>query len=118
MSMEGMVPPRKTQKGPPASANGPSAMQTCSGRLEGNLQRHLHGARGVLLRGADHPETGTGRVAVGRREAGMVERVIGLEPELGLQALADHEILVDAHIEVVGAAGADTAPARRVVADV
>ena len=48
----------------------------------------------------------------------MVERVVRLEAELRLQAFADDEVLVDAHVEVVGAAGADTAPARRVVANV
>ena len=80
------------------------------GYSEGNLQRHLHGARGVLLRGSDHSETGTGGIAVGRREAGMVERVVSLEAELGLQAFANHEVLVDAHVQVIGAAGADVCP--------
>src|SRR5450759_338300 len=47
-----------------------------SGRSEGNLQRHLHSAGSVLLRGSHHPEAGAGGVAVGRPESRMVERVV------------------------------------------
>src|ERR1035437_3730463 len=108
---------RKTQEGPPAYL-GPSCISKCSATLDGNLQRHLHSAGSVLLRGSHHSEAGAGGVAVGRREARMVERVVRLEPELGLQSLADQKVLVDAHVEGIGAAGADAAPARRVVADV
>src|ERR1017187_4649882 len=53
-----------------------------------------------------------------RREACVVERVVRLEAELRLQAFADDEVLVDTHVEVVGATGADAAPARRIVASV
>src|SRR5215469_1886507 len=84
-----------------------------SPRLEAQLQRHLHLPGLVLLIECDAAELRASGVGLGSGEADVVEGVEDFEAVLQPELLAELEVLEHATIDVVDAAGANSAPARR-----